>query len=161
MVGVLRYQHMGQQTRARQAAFEGPAGRWHLHDAGAAGASQPRTHVPNDVESRRHVFQLFRHVLAQLLELAIAVRAGIQRPDAAHALRVADVEEMACARPSCVAPSPRGLCFGHRLLGFRIFELELQLFDLLVQLLGAPAKLHAPQLGQHEFQGLHLGGGDS
>jgi hypothetical protein len=38
------------------------------------------------------------------------------------------------------------------------FELEFQLFDLLVELLGAAAELHVPQLGQHQLQMFDLGG---
>jgi hypothetical protein len=53
----------------------------------------------------------------------------------------------------------RRLCFGHRRFGFQVFELEFQLLDLLVQLLGAAAKLHASQLGQHQLEVLDFGGG--
>jgi hypothetical protein len=50
------------------------------------------------------------------------------------------------------------LGLGDSLFGFEIFQLQLQLFDLLVQLFGAAAKLHALEFGQHQFQMLDLGG---
>src|SRR5450830_545934 len=45
-----------------------------------------------------------------------------------------------------------GLAFG----GLQVLQLQFQLFDLVVQLLGFAAELHAPQLGDHQLQVLDL-----
>jgi hypothetical protein len=44
-----------------------------------------------------------------------------------------------------------------RLARFEFFQLQLQLFDLAVQLFGRKAKLHAAQLGDQQLQVLDPG----
>ena len=113
--------------------------------------------MADDAETRRHILQLFRHVLAQEREIAIAVRARIHgRMQYALFARQIGRQRLALGLLAW-RHVDRCLRFGHRLFGLQVLELEVQLFDLLVELLGAPAELHAPQLGQHQLQMLDLG----
>lgn len=114
--------------------------------------------MANHAEAARHVLELLGHVLAQVFQVAAAVRAGFAswqlHPFLARQVRL---QRLAC---SLLARRHifRRLRLGHRLFRFEVVELELQLLDLLVELFRFSAKLHAPQLGQHQFQVLDLGG---
>ena len=74
VIAIFRDQHMRQQPRPRNAALDGTARRFGLHDPFAARAGQLRSHLPDHFESRRHVLQNFRNVFAQRFQRAAAVR---------------------------------------------------------------------------------------
>src|SRR5258706_10140918 len=57
MIGILRYQYVGEQTRSREAAVDGARRRRSLHDAIAGIAAQLRPHMADDLEAGPHVLQ--------------------------------------------------------------------------------------------------------
>ena len=44
------------------------------------------------------------------------------------------------------------------LVGLQVFQLQFELLDLVIELFGLAAELHAPQFGDHQLQMLDLGG---
>ena len=66
MVGILRNQHMRQQTRARQAARNRPARCRSLHDPFAASGGSASGAHGGSPEACRHVLQHLRNIFAEL-----------------------------------------------------------------------------------------------
>jgi hypothetical protein len=65
MIGILGYQHLGDQRFGWKAAFDDPCGRWSLHDrtlAQTAAVARPAS--DQDVECGRHNIEALRYVLA-------------------------------------------------------------------------------------------------
>src|SRR5258708_33488359 len=75
--GILRNQHMRQQARTGEAAFDRPARRRFLHDASAAGAAQFWPHNLDDFESRRNVLEDLGNIFGQQPQRTAAVGAGL------------------------------------------------------------------------------------
>ena len=72
MIGILRDQHMGQQTRPGPAPFDWPRRQRRLMEPLAAGARQTRADDPVHDEPAGHILELFGDVLADPLEPAAA-----------------------------------------------------------------------------------------
>ena len=163
MIAVLRDQHMRQQSRPRQAALDRTTRRFRLHDAVALRAAQLRAHMTNHHETGGHVLQHLRHILAQLAQFALALRAH----------RFFRLVPAGFARQMIGQGAARGFrCTGSRRGGdgsrFRRVDSFSLRFDsssssrnsncsiCRCQLLRLPPKLHAMQLGQQQLQMLDL-----
>lgn len=79
VVGVLGNDHLRQQRRGRQTAFDRPRRRRQLHDLCAVTTRQLRPDVAQDTEVARHIVQLLGDVLAECAHRAAAVRTGTAR----------------------------------------------------------------------------------
>lgn len=77
MVGILADEHMGQQARSGAATLDRARRQRGLHEPLTTGAGQPGPHDPVHDEAARHIFQLFRHILADPAQAAAAVGTGI------------------------------------------------------------------------------------
>ena len=73
MIGILRDQQMGQQSRPSEAAVDRTRWRGGLHDPVASGATQLGTNVADDLKACTHVLQHLSNVFAQCFELAATV----------------------------------------------------------------------------------------
>jgi len=66
---------------------------------------------------------------------------------------------VACAQACYAAPDGwRHLARGFGIVGLQVFQLQFQLFDLVVEFFGLAPKLHATQFGDLQLQMLDLGG---
>ena len=68
---------MGEQTRPRSSALDGPRRQRRLMEALAPGAREPGTHKALDDEPGRNVLQLLGDVLAQVLQTPAAIGASV------------------------------------------------------------------------------------
>jgi hypothetical protein len=68
VLAVFRDQDMGEQPRSSKPSCNRARGRLHLHNALALGASELRAHVLDHAETRRHVFEYFGNILADLAQ---------------------------------------------------------------------------------------------
>ena len=168
MIGILRNQHMRQQSRPGQAAIDRPVRRRRLHDPRATRATQLRPHCADHFEPRRNVFQRLRHVLAQMAQRAAAVRArlllGRDRLRLARQVGRQRTARRLASGASCFSSDRRRhdgrrLCGG--LVGFQIFQPQLELLDVSIVLFRTRAEVHALQLEDEQFQVLDLGGAAS
>jgi hypothetical protein len=118
VVGILGNDHLRQQRRRRQAAFDRPRRRRQLHDLGAVAAGKLRTDVAQDTEVTRYIVQLLGDVLAERAHRAAAVRAGAARrrvhDDLARQVRR---QFAALAGAGCTARVFRRRCRHLRFLG--------------------------------------------
>jgi hypothetical protein len=147
----------GPAVRTGDAAVNGTSRRRCLNDCVAAGASQFGPPVADHAEARRHILELLGYVLAKWLECAAAI-------GAVRCLGLVDLlhsRQMRWEGPSYGSAhiDLRRLQPGQRrLLGQEQFlKLQLELVDLPLQLLRAPAELHAAQLGDQQLERLDLG----
>jgi hypothetical protein len=159
MIAVLRHQHMGEQGRAWTAPFDRQRRHRRLHDRLASATAQLRPDVHHPFEERRHVFQHLALILADPAEhRPAAARAGTGRGMHHVLARQMIGQRLACAgRPP--APCRRqgridgrlGPRLGLGLAFLDLADLQLELFDAAVELLGGPAE---PRPAQHRQ--LHL-----
>ena len=77
MIGVVRHQHMSQQSGSGEPAINGPRRCRRLHDPVTGIAAQLRTHMAQHLEAGPDVLQHLGYVFAQLAEPAAAVGAGL------------------------------------------------------------------------------------
>ena len=144
MVGILRDQHMREQTWTCESTIDGPRWRGRLHDAVAGIATQLRTHVADDLEAGPHVLQHLGHVFAQLAQSAPAVGTSL----VAWYVRVDLTRKMLGQRAAEGLGWSRTFCRsgGLQLLdgagNLQVFELELKLLDLADHLLALRAEEH-------------------
>ncbi len=163
MITVLRDQHMSQQSRPGQPARDRPARCRCLHDLFTVPAAQLRPYMPDNMKVCRHILQHLRDVFAQRTQFPAASRTGLLF----RHMGTRDSRQVAGQRPPrgfLVRNSIRGCtpCAVRRRLALRllclhqIFQSQLQLFDLPLQLLRLASELHPLQLGQQQFQMLDL-----
>ncbi len=133
MIGELDHQLVRKQAKPGDAALDRPAQRWRLHDRVAAGTSQFGTHMVNHAQAGRHELQLLGHVFTQWAQTAAAGRASL-------AWRCVNLL-VTDARATASAPTFRAGLVGGRhlarrldLVGLQVFQLQLQLLDMVAQL---------------------------
>src|SRR5260370_13327563 len=141
MVAELGGEDMSEQTWASQASINGPAGCRCLHDAVASGTAHPGAYMTNDLEACWKVLEHLGDIFAELLQSAAAVGTGLFTGE----MGVDFTRQMVGQR----APLPgsrrtiqhsrlrRQLRGKLGLVGFGLFELEVALFDLPLDLLRA------------------------
>jgi hypothetical protein len=158
MIGILRYQNMGEQTRSREAAVDGSRRRRSLHDAIAGIAAQLRTHMADDLEAGPHVLQHLGHIFPQLAQPATTVRAG----SVVRHVRVDFARKMLRQGTAEGLRGSRMLCGRNRLRlldgagGLQVFQLQLKLFDLAEDLFALRSKKHPLQLLDQQQQAFDL-----
>ena len=77
VIGILADQHVGQQSRARSAAFDWPGWQGRLGKPVAAGTGQPWAHDPVHDKAAGNVFQFLGHILTNPAQGTAAVGAAI------------------------------------------------------------------------------------
>ena len=162
MVAELGGKDVGKQAWAGQTIGDRPTRRGGLYDGVAAGASELRADVANDLEVLGNVLQRFRNILAEFLQRAAAVRTaaigrGVLDRLASQVIgkRFAD---RALDRFLCIRRRLDGREFGaFGTHGFEFFEREFELANHLVELFRAAAELHAAQLGENQIEALDFG----
>jgi hypothetical protein len=149
VIGILGYQHLGDQCLGRNAALNDPRRRRRLHDrALARTAAITRPPGDHDAEGGRHHIEALGDILADLVEGAAAAGASI-------ALDVNDLfdplemrgQRTAVGLAHRITARPSGLRFAGG-LGFRerrlgILKAQLQL--ILIELLGTAAEPMTPK----------------
>ncbi len=108
-------------------------------------------------EAAWYPFELLGNVLTQGAQASAAARTGVDL----RLIYVLDARQVLRQR---LARWLVARCLVHRRAlalclafgGLQVLQLQFQLFDLVVQLLGFAAELHAPQLGDHQLQVLDL-----
>jgi len=156
VVGVLGGQDVGQQPRSGKPPSNRPRRRFDLHDALARRAGKLRTHVPDHPETRRHVIEHLRDVLADLAHRRTAVRTVAGRL-VQHLLARQVIGQRPAHRRRLLlrlGSGRRGLL---RLGALQFFQPQLVLFDLPVKALGGAAELHALELCDQKLQVFDLG----
>ena len=141
----------GPTIPARQDPGNRSARGRHLHDPVTAAAGQLGPHVANHLEARRHVLQNFGHVIAQMTKFAAtawALRIGSMDVDFTGQMLGQWLAAYGCTWAR-LGWWWRGQC---GLADLQLFERQLQLVEHAIELLGTPTELHAPQLGDHQFQ---------
>ena len=161
MITVLRGENVGEQRRPSHAALNRAAGAGACTITSHPGAAQLGTHVTNHLEARRNPLQDLGDIFAQLAQRAAALGAGLllrfmgldlarkmrgQRTPRRLALQVRRRGAMAVQRRRCLLGAVR----------FQFFQLQLQLFDLPLDLLRLAPELHPLQLGDQQLQVLDL-----
>jgi hypothetical protein len=154
MIAVFRDKDMGDQTRARPAAFDRQARHRRLRDPFAIAAAQPRPHMHHDLEVRGHIFQRLALIVADLAQTfgttgGTGASAGMgddlarkmvwQRAMVARARRPDPQWRLRTRRRGRLPPRLAG--------GLRFLEVADRHFepvDLAVELLGRPAEARAP-----------------
>src|SRR5271168_2050507 len=160
MIGILRYQYMGEQTRSREAAVDGARRRRSLHDAIAGIAAQLRPHMADDLEAGPHVLQHLGHIFPQFAQPSTAVGARIM----AGQVRVDFALKMLGQGAAEGLRRCRTLCGRNRLRlldgtgGLQVFKLELKLLDLAEDLFALRSEEHALQLLDQQHQAFDLAG---
>lgn len=76
MVGELGHDDLGQQSRPGDAALNRPAGRGALDDPVAAGTGPLAPHMAQHLEGGADDFELFRDVIAEMLEATATLHAN-------------------------------------------------------------------------------------
>jgi len=114
--------------------------------------------MANHAETGRHIFQLFGHVFAQVAQSAAAGWTCVS----ARRIDLFLTRQVIRQRPAHRLPAWRPIRFGHfpLCLGFvclQVFQLQFKLLNLVVELFGLAAELHAPQFGNHQFEMFDLG----
>jgi hypothetical protein len=146
---------MCQQAGAGNATFDRPRWRRRLHQCFAACATELGTNMPDHPETGRDEFQLLGNVFADRLQCPTAVRTLAGRRGIVDGVARQMVwQRLAHASgPCCGQGRPRR----RRILGFvglEFLELEFQLLDLQVKLLGFAAEFLAMQCGDLDLQAL-------
>lgn len=151
-------EHMGQQARAGDAALDRAARRWRLHDGIAAATGQFWAHMANHAEAGRHELELLGYIFTQLLQISATGRAICRRRQI-HFFIARQMFGQRFARRTLTwrAIGGRHFPFSLGVVRLQIFQLQFKLFDLMVELLGLAAELHAPQFCDPQFQMLDLG----
>ena len=154
MVAIFGDQHMRQQSRPGPAAGNRPTGGRGLNDGVTTATGQLRPNMANDPETGRHVVEDFRDILTQRLEMTATVRTAACFRRINHRIAWQVVRQRFAdrfARRLFCRGSFGGLgpfCFA----GFEFLQRQFELPDHFVDLLGTLAKLHAPQLGDDQFE---------
>src|SRR4051812_45887336 len=150
---------MRQQARSGDPAFDWPAWRRRLHDRVAATACHLGAHMPDHPETGWHILKLLGHVFAQVPQPAAAGWAGLcfWPIDSLVAWQMVR-QRLAHRLLAWGAVGLRHFPRCYTLVGLQVFQLQLELFDLVIELLGLAAELHAPQLGNPQLEMLDLGG---
>jgi hypothetical protein len=130
-----------------------------LHDAVAGLAAQLRTNVPDHLEASTHILQHLSHIFAQRPQTLAAVGTSLM-------LRHVGVDlarKMLGQRPAKRLRRCGTLCGRNRLYllddgcDFKVFDLQLKLFDLSKHLLALPAEEHMLQLLDQQLEPFDLG----
>jgi hypothetical protein len=66
---------MSQKSGAGYTTLDGPTRRFCLHDAVTTRTGQFRANLPDHLKPLRHIFQHFRNIFSQMLQLPTTVRA--------------------------------------------------------------------------------------
>ena len=125
-----------------------------LHDPVTPGAAELRTDRANHFEARRNVFQRLGDILTQETQGADAVQTAVL--DGFQGLGFP--WQLRGKRAAHGPGGNHGLGINRRFGpgqgcgGFQIFQLQFQLVDLLVQLLGTLPELHASQFQDQQLQ---------
>lgn len=148
MIGILRDQHMSEQTRAREATVDGARRRRNLHDPVAGIAAQLRPYMADDLEAGPHVLQHLGHIFPQFAQPSAAVGARLMAGHvgmdfARKMLGQGAAEGLRRCRTLCGRNRPRLLDGAGRL---QVFKLELKLFDLAEDLFAFRSEEHALEL---------------
>ena len=154
MVAIFGDQHMRQQSRPGPAAGNRPTGGRGLNDGVTTATGQLRPNMANDPETGRYVVEDFRDILTQRLEMTATVRTAACFRRMNHGIAWQVIRERFANR---LAGG-----FFHRgdfggigpfcLAGFEFLQRQFELPDHFVDLLGALAKPHAPQLGDDQLE---------
>src|SRR5208282_6592255 len=146
VIEVLGDGDMGQKTRTGDPFVDGARWRRRLHDGRTLAAGELRADVTDDLEVFGNELELFRHILADLLEHTAAVGTGARRR-VDHALPRQRRWQRPPHRWGPWRRCRRG--FGGRRAcrqaGFQLLDDQFQLHDAGIVLLGAPTELDAPQ----------------
>jgi hypothetical protein len=111
--------------------------------------------MPDDPEARRDEFELFGDVFADRLQGAATVRAITGRCGIGNGVARQMVRQwLASAFGPCSLDRFCGRCRVFGFIGLKFLELQFELRDLLVELLGFAAKALAAQCGKLDLQGL-------
>lgn len=155
----LRDQHVRQQPRTGDTAFDGAARCRRLRDVIATHAGKLRAHMTDDPEAGRYVLKLFGDVFAQRLHHATALRAlrggfGHMRLDLARQMFGQWLARcLFHSRARRLWDFDRCSAF----VGLKLFETQLELLDLTIPLLRLATELHTAQLGDEQLQVFDFG----
>ena len=139
---------MREQARSRKSAIDGPRRRLGLHDPLAALAAQLGTDMADDLEAGPHVLQHLCNIFAEWPQLAAAIGAGfVVRQVAQHFARQMLGQRTArgLSGSGVLSRHRSGLLF-RGAVGFELFELQLQLFDLTEDFFALGSEEHALEL---------------
>lgn len=153
VIGKLRDQHMGQQRRPCDATLNRPRWRRRLNDDIAPGARHLDAHMTNHLVGRGHAFKDLGNIFAQLAQLAAALRTRMFRGQMRVYLARQVIGQPATRwlGPGC-GMRGRTRRYAPGLVRLKLFELQLQLFNLVRDLLALRAENHPPQLGDYQLE---------
>jgi hypothetical protein len=157
--GELRHQDVRQQAGAGDAALDRTTWGRCLDDGVAAGARQLGAHMADHAEAGRHELQLLGHVLAERPQAATAGRASIGRRRIDPLVSWQMIGQWTAHRLLARRlVGGRHLARRLGLVGLQVFQLQLQLLELVVQLFRLAAELHAAQFGDLQLEVFDLDG---
>lgn len=155
VIAKLRGQHVRQQPRSGESTLDRPGRRGCLHDPVTSSTAEPGTHMTDYLEAGWQVLEHLGDVFAQLLQSAATGRATVFSGKVGmHFARQMVGQRPPLPRNGSTLSGRLGLRFRRslNLIGFQLFELELQLLDLALDLLGTAPELHPPQLRDQQLQ---------
>ncbi|KVH45681.1 hypothetical protein WJ39_17905 [Burkholderia diffusa] len=114
--------------------------------------------MADHTEAGRYIFQLLGDVVAEGLHGAAARRAGFARfrPVRQNLPGQMIGERFARRLFWCGTRRLQNFAGGSAFVGLELFQSQLELLDLTVELLGTPAELHAAQFRDQQLQMLNL-----
>src|SRR5438876_535333 len=156
MIAILGHQHVCQESGTCHTARDGARGCWRLDDLLTAGAAVLGPHMPDHLPVLRHVLEHLGDILTERAQHPAALRTATRgRRLMHHALARQALRQWPAY--ALAALSGRRRWHGQTgLLTLELFELELQLPDLLVKLFRGAAKMHPPQPCDLQLQLLDL-----
>ena len=156
VVSKLGHDDTGQQARCGQSTLDRPTRRRCLHDAVTMGAGLLAPDGPDDFKRGIDDIQLLGDIFAQRLEMPAARRTGgFERlENVILSWQILRQWSARCRATRSITHNGYGV--RHALFSHEIFEPRFKLLDLTVELLGFTPKLHAPELGDLQFELLNF-----
>lgn len=152
---------MGEKSRARHPAHDRTARCFRLYDLVATRTTQLRPNLPDHFEMFRNPFQHLGNIFTKGLQFTAAVGTSfLFRQNLVRLPWQMCRQRLPCmfCRSIHIRRGQRGWRSSQllRAAGLQFIQPQLQLFDLPVQLLRLAPELHAPQLGDQQFQAVDL-----